>query len=161
MRLGLIMSVVGPVLHITRQGLNKNGVFDRLKGLFVDLMGKNRFGREDFVLLNTVMMLAAVDGEISKEELSLYRMLAQEFRGTNAASSDARWERSVRAMAYIGFLTEMLPPEEVVREYVREAGRIPRRFIAPLERMASADGDYSRIERDCVSALAKNASCRA
>ena len=63
------MSVVGPVLYITRQGLNKNGVFDRLKGLFVDLMGKNRFGREDFVLLNTVMMLAAVDGEVGAEEV--------------------------------------------------------------------------------------------
>ena len=49
--------------------MNKNGVFDRLKGLFVDLMGKNRFGREDFVLLKTVMMLAAVDGEVGAEEV--------------------------------------------------------------------------------------------
>lgn len=106
-------------------------------------------------VLKAMMMLAAVDGEISKEELSLYRRLAQEFRSENATLFDRLWEQSVRAMAYIGFLTEMLQPEEVVREYSHEAGRIPRRFIAVLERMASADGDYSRIERECISSLAK------
>ena len=29
-------------------------------------------------------------------------------------------------------------------------------MIATLERMAAADGDYSQIERDCVSALASD-----
>ena len=110
--------------------------------------GKAGSGGVESSVLKAMMMLAAVDGEISREEMSLYRDLAQE-------SSDELWERSVRAMAYIGFLSEMLQPEEIVREYVRETGRMPRRFIAALERMASADGNYSRIERDCIEALAK------
>ena len=109
----------------------------------------------DSAVLKAMMMLAAVDGEISREELTLYRSLAQEFRGGSAATFDELWERSVRAMAYIGFLTEMLQPEEIVREYAAEAGRVPRQFISVLERMASADGDYSRIERDCIAALAE------
>lgn len=117
--------------------------------------GKGECGESELSVLKALMMLAAVDGEISKEELSLYHSLAQEFRGENATAFDDLWMRSVRAMAYIGFLSEMLQPEELVREYVREAGAIPERFIAVLEQMASADGDYSRIERDCISALAK------
>ena len=104
-------------------------------------------------VLKAMMMLAAVDGEISREELSLYRSLAQEFRGEDAAAFDGLWERSVRAMAYIGFLTEMLRPDEIVLEYVRQVGCVSSQFVATLEQMASADGDYSRIERDCISAL--------
>ena len=109
----------------------------------------------DSAVLKAMMMLAAVDGEISREELTLYRNLAQEFRDGAAATFDDLWERSVRAMAYVGFLTEMLQPEEIVREYADEAGRVPRQFISVLERMAAADGDYSRIERDCIAALAE------
>ena len=113
--------------------------------------GMNQFG---WAVFRAVMMLAAADGEIDKEELSLYRELAEKFREGNAADFDALWSESVKAMAYIGFLSEMLEPEELVREFVREAGKgLGADDIATLERMAAADGDYSRIERDCIAAL--------
>ena len=103
-----------------------------------------------------MMMLAAVDGEIAKEELSLYRELAKNLRGGNTAEFDVLWAESVKGMAYIGFLSEMLEPEELVREFVREAGKgLGADGIAALERMAAVDGDYSQIERNCISALAK------
>ena len=108
-----------------------------------------------WAVFRAVMMLAAVDGEITKEELSLYRELAEELREGDAADFDALWAESVKGMAYIGFLSEMLEPEALVREFVREAGKdLGADGIAVLERMAAADGDYSRIERACVSALA-------
>ena len=108
-----------------------------------------------WAVFRAMMMLAAVDGEIDREELALYRELAERMRGGNAAGFDALWAESVKGMAYIGFLSEMLEPEELVREFVREAGKgLGADNIATLERMAAADGDYSRIERDCVSALA-------
>ena len=76
-------------------------------------------------------------------------------RGRNAAGFDALWTESVKSMAYIGFLSEMLEPEELVREFVREVGKgLGADAIATLERMAEADGDYSRIERDCIAVLA-------
>ena len=115
--------------------------------------GMNQLGWSVF---RAVMMLAAVDGEIDKEELSLYRELAEKFREGNAADFDALWAESVKGMAYIGFLSEMLEPEKLVREFVREAGKgLGADDIATLERMAVADGYYSPIERACVSALAK------
>ena len=115
--------------------------------------GNGEFG---WAVFRAVMMLAAVDGEIDKEELSLYRELAEKFREGDAAGFDALWAESVKGMAYIGFLSEMLEPERLVREFVREVGEGLRADdIATLERMAAADGDYSRIERDCVAVLAK------
>lgn len=116
-------------------------------------VGKRQFG---WVVFKAVMMLAAVDGEIAKEELSLYRELAEKFREKDAAGFGALWAESVKGMAYIGFLSEMLEPEELVREFVREAGKgLGADGIAALERMAAVDGDYSQIERNCISALAK------
>ena len=115
-------------------------------------VGSREFG---WAVLRAVMMLAAVDGEIAKEELAQYRELAEKLRGGDVADFDALWAESVRGMAYIGFVSEMLEPEELVREFVREAGRgLGTDGIAALERMAFADGAYSRIERECVSALA-------
>ena len=115
--------------------------------------GTNQLG---WAVFRAVMMLAAGDGEIDKEELSLYRELAEKFREGNAADFDALWAESVKGMAYIGFLSEMLEPEKLVREFVREAGKgLGADDIATLERMAVADGYYSPIERACVSALAK------
>ena len=115
--------------------------------------GNGELGRAVF---RAVMMLAAVDGEISKDELAYYRELAERMRGRNADGCDALWAESVKGMAYIGFLSEMLEPEDLVREFVREVGKgLGADDIATLERMAAADGNYSRIERDCVAALVR------
>ena len=112
----------------------------------------------DWAVFRAVMMLAAVDGEIDKEELSLYRELAEKFREGDAADFDALWAESVKGMAYIGFLSEMLEPEDLVREFVHEVGKgLGADGIAVLERMAAADGDYSDIERVCISALTQKA----
>lgn len=138
------------------------------KSCFADAetVGGGEFGAVGFesAVLKASMMLAAVDGEIAKEELSLYRQVAETLRGKDASSFEDLWERSVRAMAYIGFLSEMLSPEDLVDDYVREASdgfirfmteEKRRMFLDALAQMASADGEYSRIERACVTALAK------
>ena len=54
-----------------------NGIFDRMKGLFADLTGKNKFGKEDFVLLKTALMLAAVDGEVGAAIAERYSRAAR------------------------------------------------------------------------------------
>ena len=139
--------------HRAKEMLGKMMSSESGTGSYALGVERRQSGRAVF---RAAMMLAAVDGEIDKEELSLYRKLAEAFREENAADFDAFWAESVRGMAYIGFLSEMLEPEELVREFVREAGNgLGVDGIAALERMAAADGDYTRIERDCVAALAK------
>lgn len=83
------------------------------------------------------MMLAAVDGEIAKEELALYRGVAERIRTGEPSEFDSGWEDSVRSMAYVGFLTAVLPPEKIVREYVRKSERRWARFAACLPNDAS------------------------
>lgn len=116
-------------------------------------------------LLKAMMMLSAVDGEISKEELSLYRTFAEKFRDESADAFERLWVESVKAMAYVGFLSEMLAPEDLVGVYVEEVADFAAAILAQpekrqktlvlLERLAAADGDYSRIERACIAALAR------
>lgn len=116
-----------------------------------------------FSLIRVMMMMAAIDGSISKEELSLYRRLAEQFRGEDAAAFDAAWENSIRAMAYIGFLTELLPRDELVRECAGEMREVcvrsgefdVRRVTDALVRMANADGDFSVIERELVGVFVR------
>lgn len=116
-----------------------------------------------FAVLRAMMMMAAVDGEITREELSLYRQLAEEFHDVDAESFEEQWEQSVRAMAYMGFLSEVVSPEELAGEFAREVrsgfadvAEITTAHVqTALERMAVADGLYSRIERDCIAALAR------
>ena len=117
-------------------------------------------------LLKSMMMLAAVDGEIAKEELALYRGAAERIRSVETTGFDSGWEDAVRSMAYVGFLTAVLPPEKIVQEYVLEvrealgsvrnlSSERRKRFVSALEQLAVADGVYSPVERACVQAFAK------
>ena len=75
--------------------MNTNGIFDGMKGLFADLTGKNWFGKEDFVLLKTALMLAAVDGEVGADACNA--ALAQKVK---EARNQAIAERYSRAAAF-------------------------------------------------------------
>ena len=66
-----------------------------MKGFFADLAGKNRFGKEDFVLLKTALMLAAVDGVVGADEVGRFRELASKCRGYNGESFETLWEQAI------------------------------------------------------------------
>lgn len=113
------------------------------------------------------MMLATVDGEIAREEMAMFRELAESLRADDAKAFEEAWAAAVRGAAYIGLRSEMIPRERLVGEFVREAGDVfadaaakasrPRRecAMASLVALAKADGVYSDVERACVAALAK------
>ena len=144
-----------------------NGIFDRMKGLFADLTGKNRFGKEDFVLLKTALMLAAVDGEVGADEVGRFRELAEKCRGYNGESFDVLWEQALRSAGYLLLQSRFLDPEELAAAFVKEAERDfvgtvilatqeeRARAFELLDRMAMADGDYSAVERAAIAGLAQ------
>ena len=144
-----------------------NGIFDRMKGLFADLTGKNRFGKEDFVLLKTALMLAAVDGEVGADEVGRFRELAEKCRGYNGESFDVLWEQALRSAGYLLLQSRFLDSEELAAAFVKEAERDfvgtviletreeRARAFELLDRMAMADGDYSAVERAAIAALAQ------
>ena len=136
-----------------------------MKKVFADLTGKNRFDRMDFVLLKTMMMLAAVDGEIAADEIGRFKELAEKCRGYNGESFETLWDAAVRSAGYLLLQSRLLDEEGLVAAFVAEAekdfvGEVVLETAAErarafecLERMAKADGDYSEVERASISAL--------
>ena len=145
----------------------KTALFDRLKDLFAELTGKNRFGKPDFVLLKTMMMLAAMDGEIADGEVNRFKELAATCRGYNGESFETLWDAALRSAGYLLLQSHFLGHDELVAAFVAEAekdfvdevvqetaaARI--RAFDLLDRIAMADGDYSEIECDSIVALVK------
>ena len=147
--------------------MDKKGLVDRMKGLFADITGKNRFGKEDFVLLKTSLMLAAVDGEVAADEVGRFKELAAKCRGYNGESFEVLWDQAVRSAGYLLIQSRFLGPDELAAAFVKEAekdfvGTViletreeHARAFELLDRMAMADGDYSAIEHACIAALAQ------
>ena len=147
--------------------MNGIGIFDRMRELFAGLTGKNGFDKTDFVLLKTALMLAAVDGEVSEDEVVRFKELAAKCRGYSGEAFETLWDAAVRSAGYLLLLSHFVGKDELVAAFVKEAerdfvGEIVLETFAErlrafelLERMAMSDGDYSMIERACISALSK------
>ena len=145
----------------------KRSLIGRLKNVFAELMGKNRFDRVDFVILKTMLMLSAVDGEVSDDEVGRFRELAAKSRGYGGETFETLWVAAVLSAGYLLLQTRFLDREELVAAFVKEAegdfvGEIVIALAADrerafdcLKRMASADGDYSDVERACITALSQ------
>ena len=145
----------------------KNGLMNRIKGLFAELTGKSRFERLDFVLLKTTLMLAAVDGEVAEDEIARFKDLAAKCRGYGGETFEALWDAALRSAGYLLLQSHLLGHDELVAAFVKEAekdfvGEVILETAAErirafdfLDRMAMADGEYSEIERDCIVALVK------
>ena len=143
----------------------KTTLTSRLKDVFDELTGKNRFGKPDFVLLKTMMMLAAMDGEIADDEVDRFKELAAKCRGCNGESFETLWDAAIRSAGYLLLQSRFLDQEGLVAAFVAEAEKdfvgevvleslVDRtRAFENLERMAMADGDYSEIERAAIAAL--------
>ena len=139
----------------------------RLKNIFAELTGKNRFEKLDFVLLKTALMLAAVDGEVAEDEVERFKDLAAKCRGYSGESFETLWDVALRSAGYLLLQSHFLGHDELVAAFVKEA---EKDFVGEviletaeerirafdfLDRMAMADGEYSEIERDCIVALVK------
>ena len=124
--------------------------------------------RIDFAVLKTLMMLAAVDGEVSEAELALFRRLAGNFQdNVGGMTKEALWKAALHSAGYIVLQSRLMTSDELVSEFVREAegdfvdevalgsDEARERAFRNLEAMARADGDFSEVENACLSALSR------
>lgn len=145
----------------------KQNVFSKLKAVFDDLTGKNKFDKVDFAILKTMMMLAAVDGDVSPEEIENFKAMAAKCRGYNGESFETLWDQALRSAGYLLLQARLLERDALADVFVKEAEKDfvdelvldaeddrTRAFDA-LVQMASADGDYSAVECACIAALTK------
>lgn len=147
--------------------MKNESMFRKLVGFFKEFGGKDGFGRLDFSVLKTLMRLAAVDGEVSADEMKLFREMATNCKGYDEDSFGRLWSAALHSAGYLNLQARFLGPEEMVREFVKESEGDFTEEVAEgdsaernkafecLEAMAKADGEYSDIERACISALAE------
>lgn len=147
--------------------MKKIGLLDKMKDVFAELTGKNKFDRLDFAILKTLLMLAAVDGEVGDDEVGRFKELATKCRGYNGESFDTLWDTAVRSAGYLLLQSHFLDQEQLVAAFVREAetdlvkeialevSTERDRAFSLMERMAMSDGDYSEVERACIAALSQ------
>ena len=119
-------------------------------------------------LLKTMMMIAAVDGEITKKEISCFWQRAKQCEGLDAASLDAVWRSALTSAGYLAMQSLLLSREELVAEFLRvvDDDFVKRLVPAPhdvrksaykcLRAVAEADGDYSEVEKACIGALVRH-----
>ena len=139
-----------------------SGVKTFLAGNGVD---RDSFRRLDFGVLRTMMMIAAVDGEVSKSEMEEFLKMATDGSIGTGKAFDRLWKASLRSAGYLSMQAKLLEKDELVKEFLAEAecdfvqnvmyeNRQEREnAFKCLETMAAADGDYSEIERACITAL--------
>ena len=147
--------------------MSKVSIIDRMRSIIDELTGRNRFDRVDFVILKTMLMLAAVDGAVDAGEVAQFKELSAKCRGHDGETFEVLWDAAVRSAGYLLLQSHFLDRNELVASFVQEAekdfvGEIVlaqaadrTRAFEQLERMAAADGDYSDVERACVTALSQ------
>ena len=129
------------------------------------LVSKRKFSAVDFVTLKTAMMLAALDGDVSAEELASFREMASNCEGCTPKSFAKLWDAALRSTGYLLVQSKILTGDELVALFVREAtdsfvGEVSaevseerQRAFDVLAEMAAADGEFSAIERQAIDAL--------
>lgn len=129
------------------------------------LVGKRKFSSVDFATLKTAMMLAALDGDVSPEELASFREMASGCKGCTPKSFAKLWEEALRSTGYLLVQSKILPSDKLVELFVSEVknsfvGEVSAEVSAErqhafdvLAEMAGADGDFSEIERRAIEAL--------
>lgn len=145
--------------------MGKQNFFKRTVETLFGSLGGRKFDQFDAGVLTAMMMLAAVDGDISKGELDRFRELAEGRKGCNETSFAELWDAALHSAGYLLLQARLLSREGLVEAFVREAERPfvsqvmqettqdRERAFHHLETLAASDGDYSEIERACIGAL--------
>ena len=133
--------------------------------------GKHWLGPADFAVLRTLLLLAAVDGEVSQGELDYFRSVIDQYRDDiGGRTREALWKSALHGAGYLILLSRFLTRDELIAAFVEEAEGDFVEMLASgsndavksafdlLQTMAQADGTFSEMEGDCLVALVKRVS---
>lgn len=142
-------------------------ILEKARTMFSELSAAGKFGKLDFAILRTLLLLAALDGEIAPAEIEFLKQLGKTCRASDEASFAEQWNSALHSAGYLCLMSHFLSGKELVKEFMKESEKEFVCLVAlesadvrdcaftAIEAMASADGHYSAIERDCVAALAQ------
>ena len=133
--------------------------------------GEHWLGPADFAVLRTLMLLAAVDGEVSQGELDYFRSVIGLYRDdVGGRTREALWKSALHGAGYLILLSRFLTRDELIAAFVEEAegdfvealatgtdNEVKAAFDV-LQTMAQSDGTFSDLEGDCLVVLVKRVS---
>ena len=133
--------------------------------------GKHWLRPSDFAVLRTLLLLAAVDGEVSPGELDYFRSLIDQYRDDiGGRTREALWKSALHGAGYLILQGRFLTRDELIAAFVEEAegdfvealatgtNNEVKAAFDMLQSMAQADGTFSDLEGDCLVALVKRVS---
>jgi len=146
-------------------------VLNRLAG---EQAGSCVFDVLECAVLKTMLMLAAVDGNVSASELGVFREQALKSSGLTDELFATLWRGALHSAGYLELQARLLCKDDLVKEFVGEAESVfvPALMATPrvrwtqafdcLNEIAGADGDFSTVEKACINALVSRvkAVCR-
>jgi len=149
--------------------MNGNGLLKRALALFeavkTKVTGGERIGETDAAVLKVAMMVSALDGNVSADELAAFGELARLCRGCTDKESERVFDEGLRLAGYLVLQAKLLDESRLVNAFVAEAvrtmpagfalsdgGDVRRAFVMWVT-MALSDGEFSPVERSALNAL--------
>lgn len=154
-----------------KKGVIANRIQKFLSGLKLECLAEvvresSRLGKLDAGILQVAMMVSALDGHVTEDELQTFEKLAKKCRGYNAESAKAVFREGLKAAGYIELAARTLSAKELLALFADETGvALPdgfaygdakdvRRAFVMWTAMAMSDDEYAPVERKAVGLLA-------
>ena len=127
-----------------------------------------RYGKTDYGIVKVALMVAALDGDVSDEELKAVDAMLKKCRGYTAKTAALVLDEAMHSAGYLMLLSKRVKDSALVRAFIAEAkAALPEGFaylsVAEVRRavvawiaMGLSDGDYSAREKKCIEALRKH-----
>lgn len=127
-----------------------------------------KYGKTDYGIVKVALMVAALDGEVSDEELKAVDAMLKKCRGYTAKAAENVLDEAMHSAGYLLLLGKRAKEAELVKAFVAEAkAALPegfaylsveevRRAVVAWIAMGLSDGDYSAREKKCIEALRKH-----
>ena len=139
-----------------------------------DIFRKFRNGKmrkTDLAVLRVSMLVAALDGDVCKQEIEEFQSLAKECEGYSEEEARKAFSETLRSAGFLMLYARVERMPEVLNAFLEEADRIlpaivdfgpdkMKNTIAVWTAMANADGNMSEVERQAIDCLAKTLAAR-
>lgn len=130
---------------------------------------KDRISKADICILKVAFLVAAIDGEVTAEEFTVFDAMARRCKGYDEEQGGNVLDDAMRSAGYLLLVSSRLSDTALVKAFIDEVDRVlPAGYayfqtVAELRRafitwiaMGMSDGDYSIREKKCIDALRKH-----
>jgi len=140
-------------------------------GNFFNLFKNTRMNKSELAVLRISMLIAALDGNITSDELTAFRQLSESCEGYSTEEGEKALMSTLRSAGFLMLLSRFVKREFLLEVFVSEAESILPVFsnlskqelekaVQVWEKMANADNDFSEIERQAIDYLKKYVSIK-